>query len=310
MRHWRARRMAAALLGAALLLSGCGGAARDASVTGDAEAGSPSSYRQALATAAEPLRTALAGLAGAKALEALTAQLAQAEQAAARAAEQLDQLTPPPDIRAEHADLVQALRQLDGDLGGLRDAVHGRQLCASTAVMARLGQADGLTAVRAASAALAVRGSPQGYKLDLPALATPRQQSRRLPNGQFVRQASRTGKGELTIDNDSELDTVITLALGRRPALSVYVRNHAKQKVTGIRDGTYQIYYTAGVDWDPRVRAFTRNCTFERFDDAFKFKTTQSATEVVWTTWSVGLKPVAGGNADTSEVAPNDFPAA
>ncbi len=310
MRHGRARRMPAALLGAALLLSACGDVASDATVTGDAQEGSLDRYRQTLATAAKPVSTALAGTASARTLKALTAQLAQAEQAAGQAAGQLDQVTPPPDVRAEHADLVQAFRRLNGDLGVLRDAVEGRELCAPTAVMARLGQADGLAAVRAASGALAVKGSPQGYMLAFPVPATPTEQSRRLPNGQFVRQGSRTGRGELTIDNDSELDTVITLALGKRPALSVYVRNHARDKITGIRDGTYQIYYTTGVDWDPKARAFTRGCTFERFDDTFKFKTTQSAAEVVWTTWSVGLKPVAGGNADTSEVDPNDFPAA
>jgi hypothetical protein len=302
--------MAAVLPAAMLLMSACGGVARDASVTGDGQGASPQSYRRALAAAARPVGTALAGMAGARALQALAARLAQAEQATGQAAEQLGQTTPPQEVRAEHADLVQALKQLNGDLGVLRDAVQGRRLCASSAVMARLGQADGLAAVRDASSALAAKGGPQGYKLDLRVPATPREQSRRLPNGQFVRQGSRSGRGELTIDNSSQLDTVVTLALGKRPAFSVYVRNHAKQKVGGIRDGSYQIYYTTGVDWDPRVRAFTRKCTFERFDDAFKFTTTQSAAEVVWTTWSVGLEPVAGGNADTSEVAPNDFPAA
>jgi hypothetical protein len=317
--HARATRTPAALLAAVLLLGACGGAARDAPRTGGGtggtggnraaqQAGSSATYGQALVAAGRPVSTALAGMARAKALKALTQRLVEAEKAAGQAAEQLDQVTPPDEVRIEHTDLVYALRRLAGDLGTIRDAVEGRELCASSAVMARLGKAEGVAAVRDASRALAAKGGAQAYRAGLLVPATPKEQTRRQPNGQLVRQGSRTGSGELTIDNGGDQDTVITLALGKRPAFSVYVRNGSKDKVTGIRDGTYRIYYTAGVDWDPRTRAFTRDCTFERFDDAFKFTTTRTATQVEWTKWAIDLQPLAGGNAKISEVDPNDFP--
>lgn len=311
----RAPWAAVALLAAGLLLAACGGAARDASVSGDApgkrqRGASPESYRQALVSATKPVSAALAGIPSAKALKALSQRLAQAEQAAGGAADQLEQVSPPDDVRAEHADLVQAFRQLNADLGSLRDAVEGRALCASSAAMARLGTSDGPVAVRDASQAMAAKGGAQGYRLDLAFPATPKEQSRRLPNGQFVRPGSRTGRGELTIANSSDSDYVVTLALGRRPALSVYVRKGSKDKVTGIRDGTYRIYTTTGVDWDPKSRAFTRDCTFERFEDSFKFQTTETATRTEWTTWEITLEPAAGGNAQTREVDPSDFPVA
>jgi hypothetical protein len=312
----RARSAVAALLAAllaAVLLGACGGVARDAS--GDASgaggrAGSAEAYRKALASATGPLSAALAGMAGTRSLKALTQRLAQAQQAAARAAQQLDQLTPPEDVRAEHADLVQAFEQLDADLSGLRDAVDGRELCASTAIMARLGTAESLAAVRDAGTALAAKGGAQGYRVDLAVPATPKEQNRRLANGQLVRQGSRTGRGELSIENTSDRDTLITLALGKRPALSVYVRHGAKDKVSGIQDGSYQIYFTQGVDWDPKARAFTRECSFQRFDDSFKFTTKQTATQTEWTTWTVTLEPATGGNAGVREVDPGDFPVA
>ncbi len=305
--------LAAALLSAVLLLDACGGA-RDAPVAGGGQAatqqaGSPAAYRRALAVAGGPLSTALAGLAKAKSLQALTQRLAQAARAVGQAADQLDQVTPPQDVRIEHTDLVEAFRQLNGDLGVRHDAVEGRELCAATAVMARLGKTDGLAAVRDASKALAAKGGPQAYSIGLLLPATPKEQRRRLPNGQFVRRASHGGNGELTIDNGDDRDTVITLALGPRPAFSVYVRSGSKNKVTGIRDGTYRIYYTTGVDWDPMTRAFTRDCTFERFDDDFKFTTTRTATQVEWTQWTVDLEPATRGNASVSDVDPNDFPA-
>jgi hypothetical protein len=304
--------LAAGLLSAVLLLDACG-AARHAPAAGGGQAatqqtGSPADYRRALAAAGGPVSTALAGLAKAKSLKALAQRLAQAEQAAGQAADQLDQATPPQDLRIEHTDLVEAFRQLNGDLGVLHDAVEGRELCAATAVMARLGKTDGLAAVRDAGRALAAKSGPRAYSVGPLPPAPPKEQRRRLPNGQFVRRGSRSGNGELTIDNGDERDTVITLALGRRPAFSVYVRSGSKDKVTGIRDGTYRIYYTAGVDWDPRTRAFTRDCTFERFDDDFKFTTTQTATRVEWTKWTVELEPATRGNAPISDVDPNDFP--
>jgi len=306
-RSIRRTHVAATLLVAALLVGGCGRAARDAPATGDAQGGPSALYRQALATAGKPLSAALAGMASARTFKALTERLVQASQAAGQAAEQLDQLTPPQEVRAEHADLIQAFQQLNGDLGGLSDAVDGHELCASSAVLARLGRAQGLAAVRDASTALAAAGGAQSYKLDVQVPPTPKEeQRRRLQSGQFVRPGSRTGSGELTIENHSGQDTVITLALGKRTVLSVYVRSGSKSRVTGVRDGVYQVYYTKGVDWDPKARAFTRDCAFERFDDTFDFKTTATQT----TTWTAGLEPATGGNVNASEVSPSDYPAA
>jgi hypothetical protein len=99
---------------------------------------------------------------------------------------------------------------------------------------------------------------------------------------------------------------VVTLALGRRPLLSVYVRGGATSRVTGVRDGVYRVYYTKGVDWDPHARTFTRQCAFERFDGTFDFKTTATQS----TAWTVGLEPATGGNVNASEIDPSDFPAA
>jgi hypothetical protein len=39
-----------------------------------------------------------------------------------------------------------------------------------------------------------------------------------------------------------------------------------------------------------------------------KFETTQTATQTEWSTWTITLQPVVGGNAPTSEVDPDDFP--
>ncbi|MGH3836839.1 MAG: hypothetical protein ACRDSF_14250, partial [Pseudonocardiaceae bacterium] len=90
-----------------------------------------------------------------------------------------------------------------------------------------------LAPTRDASHALAAKGALQNYHVE---------QDRRLDNGQFVRAGSLTGRGELTIDNGGDQDAVVSLAMNKSPAFSVYVRNGSKYTVKGIRDGTYEIF--------------------------------------------------------------------
>ncbi|MGH3669019.1 MAG: hypothetical protein ACRDSH_00040, partial [Pseudonocardiaceae bacterium] len=137
----------------------------------------------------------------------------------------------------------------------------------------------------------------------------PGDSDRRLANGQFVRSGSRTGKGELTIDNGGGHDAVITMAMNGNPVYSVYVRNGATYTVRGIRDSTYEIFFTTGTDWDSQNRDFTRERALQRFDQTFPFTTTRTATELRWTTGKITLNPVVGGNASTSSVDPKDYPA-
>lgn len=175
--------------------------------------------------------------------------------------------------------------------------------------MARLGRSDGLTAVRDAANALTDKGRAQGYVFGLLAPLAAEEQNRRLPNGQLVRPGSRTGRGQLTVDNGGNWDAVVTLAVDKRPAVSVYVRANAKHTVDGIRDGSYLVYYTTGTDWDAKARGFTRGCAFAQFNDSFEFVTTRTATQVQWDKWTITLQPVSGGTARTSDVDPDEFPA-
>jgi hypothetical protein len=292
---------------AAVLLAGCGSPGRNA-LRSDGPPASPEAYQKALTAAGKPVSAALAGVANARAIGPLTQRLVTAEEAAGQAAEQLGRITPPEDVRGEHSDLVQGFKQLNADLGVLHDSVAGRELCTASVVMAQLSKAEGLAAVRDASKALAVKGDGQGYTVGL--MVPPlKGQSGRPSNGQFVRQGSRTGLGKLTVDNGGGQDAVITLAVGKRPAFAVYVRKGAKHTVTGIQDGTYHVYYTSGRAWDTKARAFGRDCSFDRFDDSLGFETRQTATSTQSSIWKITLQPVVGGNASTSRVDPNDFPA-
>ncbi|HET9257339.1 MAG TPA: hypothetical protein VFO16_19355 [Pseudonocardiaceae bacterium] len=133
-------------------------------------------------------------------------------------------------------------------------------------------------------------------------------QNRRLANGAFVRDGNRTGRGELTIKNNTAHDAVITLTIGRSPVYSVYVRGSSEYTVTGIRDNTYEIFFATGTDWDSQSRGFTRDRVFQRFDETMDFTTTSTVSEVRWSAWTITLDPVPGGTATASPVDPSNYP--
>ncbi|MBB5629619.1 hypothetical protein [Sphaerisporangium krabiense] len=315
--HRRAPAALAATLSLATALAACttGGpsapaASGAAGSSGSSAAASPApdlagAYRETLRSAADPLGSALDGLPKARTLKSLDQRLERAQGAASDAVERLGAATPPPEVGAEHSDYLAALRGLDGDLGTLRDAVAGHELCAPSAVLARLGGTDGYGAVRDAGGELAAKGD---YPADVARLKTPKEQSRRLANGAFIRRGPRGGLGHLIVKNGATSDTVISVVRGKSAVTRFYIRKGKNVTVTGVPDGTYKVYYTSGSDWDRRTRAFTRDCAFKKFGKDLAFRTRRTATYIQPMSWSITLRPVVGGNVRSVEVDPEDFP--
>jgi endonuclease YncB( thermonuclease family) len=125
---------------------------------------------------------------------------------------------------------------------------------------------------------------------------------RRLATGVFERLDSGQGMGELTIDNGNEGDAVIVLSQSGKTVVKTYIRGKDSCTITGIADGTYDVFFTTGTDWDGSV--FTRDADFQKFEDPLEYSTTSSS----YTTWSLTLHTVIGGTAQTDEVDPNAFP--
>jgi hypothetical protein len=263
-------------------------------------------YGTTLTGAVDPLESALKGLAKARAYKRLDDRVTAVEAAAGRAAATMSRVTPPAELADGHAQLVDALQAFHGELGGLRDRVADQGLCSGTTVRAGLGDADGTSTLRDALAAVDAKLPGDPLVLTLPSAG--QKAGSRPPNGRFIRAGNRGGRGELTIDNGGSGDAVVTLSKGRRPAISVYVRAGKKFTVKGVPDGSYSVFFTGGGTWDAKARAFGRDCAFQRFEESFKFRTTTTATQIRWSTWSITLQPVEGGTARTSEVDPDDFP--
>ncbi|MEV6983636.1 hypothetical protein AB0M95_20605 [Sphaerisporangium sp. NPDC051017] len=262
-------------------------------------------YRTTLADTAGPLRTALDGLAKSRSMKSLDQRLERAQNATSDAVEGLSAATPPPDVTAEHTDYLAALRGLEGDLGTLRDGVAGHSLCAPSAVLARLGKADGFGEVRSAGRDLAAKGD---YPADVAKLRTPKEQTRRPANGAFVRRGPRGGLGRLTVKNGGSFDTVLSMVRGKSVVTRFYIRKKKSVTINGVPDGNYKVYYTSGADWEKGSRLFTRDCVFKRFDRSLSFRTVRGATVIQRTIWTISLQSVLGGNATSSEVDPDEFP--
>ncbi len=100
----------------------------------------------------------------------------------------------------------------------------------------------------------------------------------------------------------------MTLTRSGRTAFSVYVRKSSEATVRSVNSGSYTVYFTTGEDWNGGKRSFTRECSFEKFDDQANFRTIRVAGGTQYTVLTFSLNKVVGGNASTSQVPPGDFP--
>ncbi|GAB7030415.1 hypothetical protein JCM4914_18760 [Streptomyces platensis subsp. malvinus] len=260
----------------------------------------PESYRHALTNALGPLNSALHAVDQAEEGGSLTRALDSAASRAEAAADALVTARTPENATSGNSQLATSLRALSQDLRSARGS-GGR--CADSPRVT-LGTAESPKSVREASHAL----TSLGYDATLRLPRTEKAQHRRLANGALIRDSSRGGLGRLTIKNGTSSDAVVTLTRGTRTAFSVYIRKGSNTTIRSVNSGSYTVYFTTGEDWNSRRSSFTRECSFEKFDDKANFRTVQVSGGTQYTVLTFTLNKVIGGNATTSEVPPGEFP--
>lgn len=260
----------------------------------------PAAYRHALTGALGPLDSALRAVDRAHEGGSLNKALDTAAAKADTAATTLQSVATPDNAIAGNSQLASALRALGQDLKSARGA-GGR--CA-TSPRVELGTARGPQSVKEAGRAL----TTLGYDATLRLPRTEQAKYRRLGNGAFVRDGSRGGLGRLTVRNGTGTDAVVTLTRGSQTAFSVYVRKGSNATVRSVNSGSYAVYFTTGEDWNSAKSSFTRQCSFEKFDDKANFRTVRVAGGTQYTVLTFTLNKVIGGNASTSTVPPGEFP--
>ncbi|QIQ06466.1 hypothetical protein [Streptomyces liangshanensis] len=260
----------------------------------------PAAYRAALAEIVAPLDAALRTVDRAAEGKALDAALGTAATAAETAAGLLDAERAPDDAWTGNTALAEAVRDLSLSLV---DAQSGGGRCA-TSPRITLGSDDALASVRQADASL----TALGYAVDLKLPRTEKAKNRRLGNNALVRDRRQGGLGRLTIKNGTSSDAVVTLTKGQRTNFTVYIRKGKDATVRRVADGAYNVYFASGTDWNSSKRSFTRDCSFQKFDDKADFDTRQVSGGTQYTILTFSLQKTVGGNATTSEVPEAEFP--
>jgi hypothetical protein len=132
----------------------------------------------------------------------------------------------------------------------------------------------------------------------------------RLDNGRVLVDAGgRDGLGTLTIQNGQDRDAVAVLTTAdNKPVLSVSIQAQQTYVISGIRDGSYNLFFELGNDWNDQSGSFNLDSERTRFQDPFVFHTVPIAGGLQYQTFTVTFQPVAGGTAVTVPVPPDQFP--
>jgi hypothetical protein len=126
----------------------------------------------------------------------------------------------------------------------------------------------------------------------------------RLSNGSILsNNTGASGPGILVIKNGNTREGVVKL-VGDGQRISIYVGRKATARVTRIPDGNFGVYFASGVSWDGKRNTFTRNCGFTKFDRKMKFTSGGGS----YMQFTITLNAVSGGNAQTRQIDPSDFP--
>jgi hypothetical protein len=261
---------------------------------------SPEAYQAALTKADTTLATAFRSLGAAKNPKAVETSAIALSTAIDTEREALTALAPPAALKTAHTTLTGALRSLGRDMSGssLGDA------CLGSAATSAASLVPSARRVRSAASALATADPARAYTFGsfVPRLTPPA--NRRLGNATYLKR-TRGGPGRLEITNGSNDSVVSVVPKGKKtPTIRVYIRARQTVKVTGVKDGTYEIFMTDGKDWDTGAKAFSRNCGFQKFEDSIKF-TTRNGT---YSIWKITISKVIGGNARSTPVDPDAFP--
>jgi hypothetical protein len=303
--------MAVALIAVAAGVAGCASAkptaAASVTATPSASPTATVNYWQTLNGINTKLAADIGQIRSARTPTAVSAAVATAESDVYLDFYRLVGVTPPSALQAAQGALVSALRTFRGNLTSTGSPADNGEVCAGSSALAMLSSSAGAAQLRAAEAQLAASNPTSGAKtgsLLPPSTAYPH---RRLANGALVKRPPGGGLGQLTIHNGNNQDAVVSLVRGSGSvaALALYVRAKSSATTTSVADGTYQVYYTTGNDWDSSEHLFTRLCDFEKLNKNITFTTTQAQ----YTTEQITLNTVFAGNVTASHVPADKFPA-
>lgn len=119
------------------------------------------------------------------------------------------------------------------------------------------------------------------------------------------------GKGQLILDNGLVDDAYVKVVGGGKVWVSFYLRGGETFTFDHVPDGTYQVIYCTGFDWDPKARDFGRGQHAVRYERKLDFTTmhpTEKTQNVVSNpVFTLTLRAVSGGEFPTSDLPMEEF---
>jgi hypothetical protein len=121
--------------------------------------------------------------------------------------------------------------------------------------------------------------------------------------------STNDGYGVLELQNGTSEDAVLSLhdLAANQIIREVYVQAKHTVRLKGIPEGTYQLDYEAGLDWDSRGSIFRCGDQYARFERDFAFTEERDQEGVQYHAITVTLHPVVGGNIRTKKISREEF---
>lgn len=134
-------------------------------------------------------------------------------------------------------------------------------------------------------------------------------QNRSLPSSTVLVSPSTSGGGSLNVSNGTNRDAYIKLVdpFSHNLVAAFYVKSNSTFMLEQVPDGTYQVLFVLGKDWDSETQSFTGSKRFAKFEKLLNFTTMQLSDRVRYAVFELTLNPVFGGNARTSRVDEQEF---
>ena len=117
------------------------------------------------------------------------------------------------------------------------------------------------------------------------------------------------GPAKLTVSNGTQSNAVAKLIDSRtdKKTLSFVIGAGQEETIEGIPDGDYRCIFALGDKLYAGTDRFQSPRAFSKFDRPFSFITNKTNTGIQYTTLSVTLTPVVGGNVTTTSISQEEF---
>jgi len=204
--------------------------------------------------------------------------------------------------------------------GSLQDVTEYNEIINSLHVMMHVANATNIKVspspteqiASSLTASSQTAGQTRGKYLDHSDTEKQSQESRP-ETGTFMKDTQRDGLGRITIINDNnKMDALAVLTdLTKKPLISVYIRGGESFNISNIKDGSYDLYFKLGNQWNQDNSKFSENEARYKLGEPLQFTTKETWDGTQYSTWTISLAeavPDANRTIDKVPVSVEEFP--